>query len=82
VALSADNGLTWDLDNQLLLWDASGRDRLGVNAPESYPRSHDTIAFGAPTAMRLGDGDILVSFWCTDMAITHIRCARLRVENS
>jgi hypothetical protein len=82
VALSTDNGLTWDLDNQLLLWDASGRDRLGVSAPESYPRSHDTIAFGAPTAMRLGDGHILVSFWCTEMAITHIRCARLRVENS
>jgi hypothetical protein len=32
--------------------------------------------------MRLGDGHILVSFWCTEMAITHIRCARLRVENS
>ena len=81
VALSTDNGLTWDLDNQLLLWDATGRERLGVNAPESYPRSHDTIAFGAPTAMRLLDGDILVSFWCTEMSITHIRYARLRVNS-
>lgn len=79
VALSTDNGLTWDLDNQLLLWDATGRDRLGVSAPESYPRSHDTIAFGAPTAMRLLNDDIFVSFWCNEMSITHIRCARLRV---
>lgn len=80
VALSTDNGLTWDLDNQLLLWDATGRDRLGIHAPESYPRSHDTIAFGAPTALRLLDGDIFVSFWCNEMSITHIRCARLRVS--
>jgi hypothetical protein len=80
LALSADNGLTWDLDNQLLLWDATGRDRLGVSAPESYPRSHDTIAFGAPTALRLLDGDLLVSYWCNEMSITHIRYARLRIS--
>ncbi len=81
VALSEDWGLSWDLENQVLVWDATGRDRLGVNAPESYPRSHDTIAFGAPTATRLLDDDILVSFWCTEMSITHIRYARLRVAH-
>ena len=77
--LSEDWGKTWDLDNQIVVWDASGRDRLGVSAPDSYPRSHDTIAFGAPTASRLLDGDVLVSFWCTEMSITHVRYARLRV---
>jgi sialidase-1 len=80
VALSADGGKSWDLENQVLVWDATGRDRLGVDAPMAYPRSHDTIAFGAPTAMQLADGDLFVSFWCTEMSITHVRYARLRVH--
>lgn len=79
VTLSQDGGKTWDLENQVRVWDASGRDRLGVDAPEEYPRSHDTIAFGAPTATTLRNGQILVSFWCTEMAITHVRSALLRV---
>ena len=79
VCLSADWGLTWDLANQVDIWDARGRERLGVDAPEAYPRSHDTIAYGAPNAILLANGDILVSFWCTEMSITHIRYALLRV---
>ncbi|MCB8960910.1 MAG: exo-alpha-sialidase [Ardenticatenales bacterium] len=78
--LSEDWGLTWDLANQIQLWDATGRERLGVDAPEAYPRSHDTIAYGAPTATLLPNGDILFSFWCTEMSITHIRYALCRVQ--
>lgn len=80
VTLSADGGKTWDIENQLQVWDATGRDKLGVEAPDAYPRSHDTIAFGAPNAIRLLDGDILASFWCTEMSITHVRSVRLRVR--
>jgi hypothetical protein len=29
--------------------------------------------------LRLHNGDLLVSFWCTEMSITHVRCARLRL---
>ena len=79
VVLSEDWGLTWDIENQLQIWDATGRERLGVNAPEAYPRSHDTIAYGAPTANLLPNGRILFSFWCTEMAITHIRYALVEV---
>ena len=79
VTFSQDEGKTWDIENQICVWDATGRDKLGVSAPDSYPRSHDTIAFGAPTSMRLLNGEILVSFWCTEMSITHIRYARLQV---
>ncbi len=39
-ALSEDGGKTWDLDSQLRLWDATGRDRLGVVSLDTYPRSH------------------------------------------
>ncbi|MDJ0754197.1 MAG: exo-alpha-sialidase [Ardenticatenaceae bacterium] len=80
VCLSEDGGLSWDLDNQLVVWDATGRERLGVEAPEAYPRSHDTIAYGAPTATLLPGHKILVSFWCTEMSITHVRCALLQVK--
>ena len=78
--LSEDGGETWDLNNEILVWDATGRDRLGVSSPTTFPRSSDTIAFGAPTADRLLDGDVMVTFWCTEMSITHIRYARLRVK--
>ncbi len=81
VCLSEDGGLHWDLDEQIVVWDATGRERLGVDSPEAYPRSHDTIAYGAPTATLLPNGDILVSFWCTEMSLTHIRYALLRVTS-
>jgi hypothetical protein len=80
--LSADEGKTWDLENQVCVWDASGRDKLGVEAPDTYPRSHDTIAFGAPRAIRLADGDVLATYWCTEMSVTHIRSARLSVSET
>lgn len=80
VVLSEDWGRTWDIENQLQIWNATGRERLGVNAPEAYPRSHDTIAYGAPTANRLPNGTIIVSFWCTEMSITHIRYALLKLD--
>lgn len=78
-ALSVDGGQGWDLDNQLLLWDATGRDRLGVVSLESYPRSHDTIAFGAPAAVRLADGAIYATWWCMEAALVHVRWARIEV---
>jgi len=78
-ALSEDEGRTWNLENHVCIWDATGRDKLGVEAPDTYPRSHDTIAFGAPRAIRLADGDVLATYWCTEMSLTHVRCARLRV---
>ena len=77
-ALSEDGGRTWDLDGQARLWDARGRDRLGVVALDSYLRSHDTIAFGAPAALRLSGGDIYAAWWCMEAAIVHVRWARLR----
>lgn len=79
--VSDDWGLTWDIANQIVVWDATGRERLGIDAPESYPRSHDTIAYGAPTANLLNNGDILFSFWCTEMSITHIRYALLKTRS-
>jgi hypothetical protein len=76
--ISEDGGRTWDLDRQVRLWDATGWTHLGINAPDVYPHSHDTIAFGAPTLLTTLQGDLYASWWCTYASITHIRWARLR----
>ena len=81
-ALSEDGGRTWDLDGQARLWDATGRDRLGVESRDAYPRSHDTIAFGAPAGVRLADGDVYAAWWCMEAALVHVRWARLRVAST
>ena len=79
VTMSEDGGKIWNLAEQIQIWDSAGRDKIGVEAPESYPRSHDTIAYGAPSSTLLHNGDIMLSFWCTEMSVTQIRCARLRL---
>jgi hypothetical protein len=79
VTLSHDGGQTWDLDHQVRLWDATGWTHIGISSPEKYPRSHDTIAFGAPTLMTTLEGALYASWWCTYASLTHIRWARLRL---
>lgn len=79
VALSDDAGASWDLDNQVRVWDATGWEQIGISSPDKYPRSHDTIAFGAPTIMTTLEGDLYASWWCTYASLTHPRWARLKV---
>ncbi len=77
--LSTDLGQSWDIDNQIRLWDTTGWTNIGISSPDKYPRSHDTVAFGAPTLMTTLAGDLYASWWCTYASITHVRWARLRV---
>lgn len=79
VVLSHDGGKSWDLENQVMVWDAVGQEYLGVIHKPSYPASHNNIAFGKPNTVRLPSGDILSSWWCTQACVTHIRCARLTI---
>lgn len=76
----SEDGVTWDLENQVRVWDATGWTHLGVQVIGKYPNSHDTIAFGAPTMHLLPDGDLYATWWCTFASITHVRWARLRVQ--
>ena len=80
VALSDDGGRTWDLDHQLMVWDAVGQEFLGVARKPEYPASHDNIAFGKPNLARLPSGDLIASWWCTQACVTHTRYARLAVR--
>lgn len=79
-ALSLDGGRTWDLERQVQLWDATGRETVGVAAIDQYPQSHDVIAFGKPMACATNDGEVLISFWCTEFCVTQAQWSRLRVE--
>lgn len=77
---SDDGGKTWDSRNNVILWDATGRETIGVAATDAYPVSHDVIAFGRPQATALSNGDVAVSFWCTEACLTEARWCRLRVR--
>lgn len=80
VVLSQDGGKTWDVDNQVQVWDAVGQEYLGVERVPEYPKSHDNIAFGKPNLARMPDGTLIASWWCTQASVTHSRFARLSVE--
>lgn len=78
--MSDDGGQTWDVENSIVLWDATGRETIGVAARNVYPQSHDVIAFGRPQASRSMDGHVLVSFWCTEACLTQVQFCRICVH--
>ena len=78
--LSENGGKTWDLTHQTTVWDAQGRANIGVASQERALADMVTFGFGKPDARKLINGDILVSFWCTEACVVHIRWCRLRVE--
>lgn len=80
VVVSDDAGKTWDLDNEITIWDAVGQEYLGAVQKPTYPASHDNIAFGKPNSARMPNGEIISSWWCTQACVTHARFARLAVE--
>ena len=80
VALSEDEGKAWDLDNQVIVWDAVGQEYLGAQRRSSYPASHENIAFGKPNTAVLPCGVIIASWWCTQACVTQIRYARLILQ--
>lgn len=79
--LSEDRGRTWNIENQVRLWDATGWTHIGIKIPDKYPRSHDTIAFGAPTIITTQENELYATWWCTYASLTHIRWARLQVAD-
>ena len=79
VVLSEDQGYSWDVEHPLIVWDAYGKEALGVPRTDTYPSSHDVIAYGAPRIIRLDEHHALASFWCTQGADTHCRFSKIRI---
>ena len=79
--LSEDPGKSWDMDNAVRLWDSTGWTHLGIVREDVFPKSRETMAFGAPSLITLADGDLYAVWWCTYASITHTRWARLRASD-
>ena len=77
VTCSTDGARTWSPAEPLVLWDAYGKEELGVVRTDTYPTSHDAIAYGAPEIARLDARTAIASWWCTQGADTHCRWARI-----
>ena len=76
VALS-DDLTTFDLDHQVVVFDAGAEATLGRPNHENFFAEHMLIGFGKPQGTLLGDGTILTYFWCTAGGVTHTRWVRL-----
>lgn len=79
-ALSENRGKTWDITHQITVWDAQSRANVGAASQARAIADMSTFGFGKPDTQKLTNGDILVSFWCTQACVTHVRWCRLRVE--
>jgi hypothetical protein len=78
--LSENGGKTWDFAHQVMLWDAQSQTNVGTASQARAIADMATFGFGKPDAHKLTNGDILISFWCTQACVTHIRWCRLRVK--
>lgn len=78
--LSEDEGHTWDMEHQVMIWDAVGQTRVGAATEQRKVTEQVTFSFGLPSVRQVAGGDALACFWCTQDCVTHIRWVRLRVE--
>ena len=81
VVMSDDAGDCFDAREPLVVWDAYGKEALGVPRTDKYPGKHDAIAYGAPRILRLSEREALAILWCTQSADTHCRWTRVQVTN-
>ena len=80
VVVCEDYGRRPDSESQAVVWDAYGKQALGAPRTDRYPSSHDVIAYGAPHLVRLGEDELMASFWCTQSADTHARFCRMKID--
>ena len=79
VALSEDLS-TYDLDNEVVVFDAGSEATLGDPDHENFLAEHMQIGFGKPGGILLSSGSILNWFCCTSDKVTHTQWAELRLE--
>ena len=78
--VSEDGGKTWDTSRQVMVWDAREQAHVGAASKDRCLSDMATYAFGKPQVIQTLDGRILVSFWCTQACVTHIRWCCLTVK--
>ena len=79
VALSEDLA-TFDTERELVVFDAGTEATLGEPSHQNFLAEHTAHRLRQTRCIQLGDGDLLVYFWCTTQGVTHTRWARLSVD--
>lgn len=88
-ALSEDDGRTWKMNREHVLWDQHSRRVTGELALAGEERKWEgscmtemfTWDFGVPEPTLLDDGSVLVTFYATQLDhTTHQRYVRIKVE--
>ena len=77
VAIS-DDLTTFDLENEITIFDAVAEATLGVPENDNFLTQHMLVGFGKPEGILLNDGTIIASFFCTVGGVTHTRWVRLQ----
>ena len=77
ITTSEDMGKTWNLDNQVLVWNAHGRANIGTDKGETFLDNWATFAFGRPDIHRIDDKHFIIVFWATEDMITQVRWCKL-----
>ena len=77
VAIS-DDLTTFDLENEITIFDTATEATLGVPKNENFMTQHMLIGFAKPGGILLNDGTIMASFFCTVAGVTHTRWGRLQ----
>ena len=67
--VSQIEGERWVNSGNLLLWQGDGG---ASNDPSKIRQHFATLKFGAPSIVRLNDGQILVAFWCVIDGVSQI----------
>ena len=75
--ISEDEGLTWDLEGQVRIWDAIGRADIGERKEGSFLEELASFAFGKPDAVLVDGNRVVVTHWATRACVPHIRWCRL-----
>ena len=76
---TTSNLSTFDLDNEIVLFDAGQEATHKRSRNDNFLDEHLGIAFGKPSGILLNDGSILTYFWCTSQNVTHTRWVKLDV---
>lgn len=77
--LSSDHGKTWDIENQIQVWDALGGSNIGTVAGNTFLDDLATFAFGKADIDLIDDRTALIVFWATKSCITHTRWCTINI---
>lgn len=69
----------WRTLSEVCLWSGPTASTAEQEAPGGAVEKFQTLRFGAPTLVKIPDGDIFLAFWCVEDCVSNIRWLRLKV---